>query len=65
MFIERKKYIKKSCMKNKNVHFILCSVFLIYLTVAEIFKQSELIYQNFYAVCTFSNLLLILCLNFA
>jgi hypothetical protein len=65
MFIEIKKYLKKSCMENKNAHFIPCSVFLIYLTVSEIFKQSELLYQNCYAVCTFSNLLVIFCLTFA
>lgn len=63
--LKGQKYIKKSCMKNKNAHFIPCSIFLVYLTVSEIFKQSELIYQNFYAVCTFSDLLVILCLNFA
>jgi len=65
MFIERKKYLKKSCMKNKNAHFIPCSIFLIYLAFSETFKQSELIYQIFYAVCTFSNLLVILCLIFS
>ena len=65
MFIERIKYLQKSYMKNKNAHFIPCAVFLTYLTVSEIFEQSELIYQNFYAVCTFSNLLVILCLIFA
>jgi hypothetical protein len=65
MFIGKKKYLKKSCMKNKNAHFVPCSIFLIYLTVSETFKQSELIYQNLYDVCTFSNLLVILCLIFA
>lgn len=38
-----KKYLEKSCIENKNAHFVPCSVFLIYLTVSEIFKQSELI----------------------